>query len=82
MQIWLDAFYPERPDIIAELQGLAAQFQGHLAEPRLRWKYAWLRKIFGYQTAKRAQFYFPQIKGDLSRFWDKAMFHLEKPGTV
>jgi len=82
MQIWFDAFYPERPDIIAELQNLAAQFQGHLEEPRLRWKYAWLRKIIGYQTAKRAQFYFPQVKGDLSRSWDKAMFHLERPSAV
>jgi glycosyltransferase involved in cell wall biosynthesis len=77
MQIWYPIFYPERPDIVAELQSLAAQLQGHLEEPRLRWKYAWLRKIFGYQTAKRAQFYFPQFKGSLIRFLDKALFRLE-----
>ena len=77
MQIWYPIFYPERPDIVAELQSLAAQLQGDLEEPRLRWKYAWLRKIFGYQTAKRAQFYFPQFKGSLIRFLDKALFRLE-----
>ena len=27
MQNWYDAFYPERPDIVAELQAMAAQFQ-------------------------------------------------------
>lgn len=77
MQIWFEFFHPERPDIVAELQGLAAQLQGRLEEPRLRWKYAWLRNIAGYQTAKRAQFYFPQVKASLLRSWDKAMFRLE-----
>src|SRR5271170_449158 len=36
MQNWLDQFYPERPDIVAELQALAAQLQGQLELPRLR----------------------------------------------
>ena len=26
---------------------------------------------------KQAQLYFPQVKGSLVRFWDKALFHLE-----
>ena len=47
MQTWLENFYPERPDIVAELQALAAQLQGHLETPRLRWKYAWMKPIFG-----------------------------------
>ena len=76
LQIWYPNFYPERPDIMAELQGLAGQLHGRLVEPRLRWKYAWLRKILGYQTAKRAQSYFPQLKGALMRRWDNALFRL------
>ena len=77
MQTWYKNFYPERPDIVAELQRLATQLQGHLEVPRLRWKYAWLRRILGYETAKRAQFYFPGLKESLIRFLDKTLFRLE-----
>ena len=38
MQNWLDQFYPERPDIVAELQALAGGLQGHLQQPQLTLK--------------------------------------------
>jgi glycosyltransferase involved in cell wall biosynthesis len=66
-------FYPERADILAELQALAAQLQGHLEPPRLRWKYAWMEPLFGWKVAKRAQTEIPQMKASLVRRWDKAM---------
>jgi GT2 family glycosyltransferase len=77
MQTWFGNFYPERPDIVAELQVLAAQLQGHLEVPRLRWKYAWMKPIFGWKAAKRAQMEFPQLKASLIRYWDKAVYTLE-----
>ena len=77
MQNWYPNFYPERPDIMAELQDLAGQLDGSLEVPRLRWKYVWLQKVFGYQTAKRAQSYFPELKAALMRSWDKALYQLE-----
>jgi glycosyltransferase involved in cell wall biosynthesis len=77
MQIWYPNFYPERADLVAELQDLAAQLQGRLEAPRLRWKYAWLRKVLGYEAAKRAQSYLPQFKASLIRFWEKALIRLE-----
>lgn len=70
-------FYPERPDILAELRSLAVQLGGHLEEPRLRWKYAWMKPILGYRTAKSAQMVLPQLKASLVRRWDKAVFELE-----
>ncbi len=77
MQTWLENFYPERPDLVAELQGLAAQLQGHLKTPRLRWKYAWMKPIFGWKAAKHAQMVLPLLKASLVRRWDKAMYTLE-----
>jgi glycosyltransferase involved in cell wall biosynthesis len=73
LQNWYPCFYPERPDIVAELQALAAQLQGRLETPRLRWKYAWMKPIFGWKAAKRAQEEIPQVKASLVRRWDKAM---------
>lgn len=77
MQTWLDSFYPERPDIVAELQGLAAQLQGDLEVPRLRWKYAWMKPILGWRAAKWAQIVLPELKTSLIRYWDRAMYRLE-----
>jgi len=77
MQNWLDQFYPERPDIVAELQALATELQGHLQQPKLRWKFAWMAPIFGFKTAKRAQMVLPQMKASMIRRWDKAMYRLE-----
>jgi glycosyltransferase involved in cell wall biosynthesis len=67
-------FYPERPDLMAELQALAAELGGRLEEPRLRWKFAWMKPIVGFKAARRAQMTLPQLKGSLLRKWDKAMY--------
>jgi glycosyltransferase involved in cell wall biosynthesis len=77
MQNWLHNFYPERPDLVAELQTLAAEFQGSLDLPRLRWKYTWMRPIVGFKTAKQVQMVLPQLKASLVRHWDQAMYRLE-----
>lgn len=77
LHTWYDNFYPERMDIVAELQKLAADLGGHLDEPRLRWKYAWMKPLFGWQTAKWAQRALPQMKASLIGSWDKAMFDRE-----
>jgi glycosyltransferase involved in cell wall biosynthesis len=77
MQNWYSNFYPERSDSVAELQTLAAQLQGHLEEPRLRGKYAWMTPVFGWKAAKWAQRTLPQLKSSCIRQCDKAMYRLE-----
>jgi GT2 family glycosyltransferase len=77
LQNWYPAFYPDRPDAVAELQSVAAQLQGHLEVPPLRWKYAWMKPIFGWRAAKNAEITLPQLKASLIRSWDKAMYRLE-----
>lgn len=77
LQNWYPNFYPERPDIMAQLQSLAADLQGHLEEPRLRWKYAWMKPLFGWKAAKWAQMAFPQFKASCIRHYDKAIYRLE-----
>jgi glycosyltransferase involved in cell wall biosynthesis len=81
IQNWLDTFYPERPDIVSELQEIARALHGGLEPPRLRWKYAWMRPVFGWRTAKWAQRVFPQFKASILRQWDKTMYRLENRKT-
>jgi hypothetical protein len=77
MQNWFEHFYPERPDLIAELQGIATQLQGRLETPRLRWKYAWMKPMFGWKVAKWTQGTLPQFKASCIRYCDKAIYTLE-----
>lgn len=77
MQAWYPCFFPERPDIVAELQGVAGELGGRLEIPPLAWKYAWIKSIFGWRAAKKAQLTLLEAKGSLLRHWDKAMFERE-----
>jgi glycosyltransferase involved in cell wall biosynthesis len=78
LQNWLLHFYPERPDLVKELEDLAANMGRRLERPRLRWKYAWIRPLFGWGPAKYAQNVLPQLKSSLVRSWDRAMYKLQK----
>jgi glycosyltransferase involved in cell wall biosynthesis len=82
LQTWFDVFYPDVPDLIAKLQKLAAELQGHLEVPKLRRKYAWIRPIFGWNAAKQVQMALPQVKTSLVRYWDKAMYRLMDRGRI
>ena len=76
LQNWLLHFFPERPDIVEDLEKLAAQLGGRLTTPQLRWKYAWIKRLFGWSAAKRAQLALPRLKQSLARLCDGAMFEL------
>ena len=78
LQNWLINFYPERADIVEELQELAKELGGHLAAPRLRWKYAWIKPIFGYRFAKYAQMTLPRMRYSFLRSWDKVVYQLKR----
>ncbi len=78
LQTWFHNFYPERPDLVAELQSIAAELHGHLEEPRLGWKYSWMKPIFGWKSTKRFRRVFPQIRSALIMYLDKWMYRLEK----
>ncbi len=48
----------------------------------MRWKYAWMKPMFGWKAAKWAQMALPQLKASLIRHWDKAMYRLETRDPV
>jgi len=77
LQNWYGIFYPERRDIIAELQALATELQGRLEPPNLGWKYTWVRATFGRKTAKWTQTSLLNFKSSCIRQFDKATYKLE-----
>jgi glycosyltransferase involved in cell wall biosynthesis len=77
LQNWFGVFYPERADLVQNLHDMAEELGGRLEEPHLRWKYAWIKPLFGSGTAKWAQMTLPQMKASLLRRMDKALYRME-----
>ena len=77
LQNWLVFFYPQRMDLVEEAQRMAKELGGQLEEPYLSWKYSWIRTLFGWHLARRAQLMLPGLKWSLIRKWDQALFRLE-----
>jgi glycosyltransferase involved in cell wall biosynthesis len=73
----LSFFYPERDDIVKQMEQMAEELGGRLAPPQLPWKYSWIRAILGWSVAKRVQHGLPSIKWRMLRSWDKVLFHFE-----
>lgn len=55
LQDWYPYFYPEWPNIMAEVQTLAVDLGGELSIPHLPWKYRWIKAVLGWSAAKRAR---------------------------
>jgi glycosyltransferase involved in cell wall biosynthesis len=77
LQNWLSYFYPERPDLVAQLGQVAAALGGALEIPPLPWQYSWIEGLFGRTVAKRTQIAYNELKSSLIRSWDKALYRWE-----
>jgi hypothetical protein len=76
LQNYVIDFYPVRPDILQQLQETAHQLGGQLKAPRLSWKYSWIKALFGWNCAQRAQMFLPGLKWSFLRWWDRMAFRL------
>ena len=78
LQNWMIFFYPERMDIVAQVEQIARELGGQLQPPHMSWKYSWIRAIFGWPLAKRAQVMLPRLKWSAIRYWDRLLFRIER----
>jgi glycosyltransferase involved in cell wall biosynthesis len=82
LRTWLPGFSYCRPDIVKEMKemGLALGGEVKIIETVdvLRWKFAWMKNIFGGRFAFWAQTWLPRCKHLTIRSWDKAISQLEK----
>jgi glycosyltransferase involved in cell wall biosynthesis len=76
LQTWLPHFYPERPDLVAEMKRLAAGVGGELQPAYINGKYALIDNVFGRRAAKSAQLLYNDRKKLLVRSWDRLLFQL------
>jgi hypothetical protein len=78
LQTWLRHFYPERPDLVREMQALAAAVGGELHVPQVGWKYALIDKVLGRAAAKRCQLQYNVCKTLVMRAMDKALHAVDR----
>lgn len=77
LQNWLVSFYPGRMDLVEEAQQIAGELGGKLHPPNMSWKFAWIRALFGWPFARRAQVMLSGIKWRLTRYWDNTLYRIE-----
>lgn len=79
LQRWLIYFYPEFPDIVARANSLAGELGGQLTTPELSWKWNWLRRLFGWEVAKRISLAMQGTSVLPSKSLDYVFSRLESP---
>jgi glycosyltransferase involved in cell wall biosynthesis len=80
LQTWLNIFFPERPDLVSQVQARAADLGGRLDLLGLSWKYDWIRRLLGWQIAKDVQMHARMVKCSGSRSWDWLLSRWERTG--
>ncbi len=73
LQNWLTFFYPERMDLVKQAEQAAQNLVGKLQAPQLSWKYSWIKTLFGWRAAKRAQVSLRAVRWSVTRFRDKLL---------
>ena len=71
-------FYPERTDIVKEAEQIALDLGAQLGPPSLPWKYSWIKRLFGWNLAKRVQISARKARWQVEQFVDKSFFHIER----
>jgi len=78
LQACVKCFYPERPDIVEQVQQQAYSFGGRLEILRLGIKYSWIEWLVGYRIARQLQLAYNKRKWAFLRWCDRLLFHIER----
>ena len=77
LQNWVYFFYPDRADLVKQVEEIAESLGGKLQLPTLSWKAVWTSALFGRQRAKRAQVFLARTKWSAARLWDRILFQFD-----
>jgi glycosyltransferase involved in cell wall biosynthesis len=77
LQNFLIDLYPERMDLVRAAARLAEELGGQLRPPRFSWKYEWIRRMFGFSSAKRIQEGVRRLKWSSLSLWDQMLLCLD-----
>lgn len=76
LQNCLIYFYPEERQLLDKIYELAKELGGCLTPPELKFKYIIIRKIFGWDVAKKLVFEVPRLKKNVFGNYDRLIHYL------
>ncbi|MBI4684762.1 MAG: glycosyltransferase family 2 protein [Nitrospirae bacterium] len=76
LQIWFIYFYPEKKDLLNQINKLTHKLGGQLMPPKLSWKYSLIQKIFGWESAKKFRYSSRKAKSLFLINWDRFLYKL------
>jgi glycosyltransferase involved in cell wall biosynthesis len=82
LQRWIPVFYPERLDIVRQMEQLAATLGGRLEVPLFSAKHVWIQEVFGWPLLKRLQTAKRRLRWSTARSVDRVLFLLESHGLI
>ncbi len=71
LQVWVGYFYPDKLELLSELQALARELGGELGPPRLSPKYRVIRQLLGWRAAKKTAGLVAAAKLGANMHWDR-----------
>jgi glycosyltransferase involved in cell wall biosynthesis len=76
-------FYPEKTEIVRQVEELSQELGEPVGTPSLSWKYAWAKALFGWNFAKHMQVSSRKMRWQVEKVMDKLLLLLEgeKPGA-
>lgn len=81
LQNWVVFFYPERLDIFEKAKESAEELGGQIGVPHLSWKYSWIKVLFGWRFARRAQLRLQGFRWSMKSSLDRALCRLDRRGS-
>ena len=73
LQNYIIYFYPEEHELLGKIEELSKELGGSLTQPKLKFKYNLVRKIFGWETAKNLVFTVPRFKKQIFGNYDRIL---------
>ncbi len=76
LQNRLAYFYPEKQELMKKMKDLSRDLGGDLVTPSESWKFAAMRRILGWKTAKKIKSLAWRAEVATNRNWDRALYIL------
>jgi len=70
-------FYPERSDILEQVEKVTRELGEEPRPPQLSWKYSWARKLFGWRAAKHVSLVSRRARWTVMKALDKFLYRIE-----
>jgi glycosyltransferase involved in cell wall biosynthesis len=78
LQSCLEFFYPDKTELLKEMNAIAFELGGELIPPSFKWKFNLIRGLFGWKAAKEIRSACGKLKLGMAAKWDEMMYRITR----